>query len=107
MPSTCRIQLPTLDPRCFGLTLFTTLLATISFFLVTIIFGTAHHRFNNDNLDAHYGAAFVLVILGWLIYLFVAIPLVFLGWFKQRRQHTTTAHIRGDTNHTTNVTIRA
>ncbi|WWC99657.1 hypothetical protein V866_006561 [Kwoniella sp. B9012] len=91
----------------FGLTLFTTLLATISFFLVTIVFGTAHRRFNNDNLDAHYGAAFVLVILGWLIYLLLAIPLVFLGWFKQRRQHTTTAHIRGDTNHTTNVTIRA
>ncbi|WWC86228.1 uncharacterized protein L201_001101 [Kwoniella dendrophila CBS 6074] len=91
----------------FGLTLFTTLLATISFFLVTIIFGTGHRRFNHDNLDAHYGAAFVLVILGWLILLLVTVPLVFLGWFKNRRQRTTKATIRADTNHTTNVTIRA
>ncbi|WWC58605.1 uncharacterized protein I303_101148 [Kwoniella dejecticola CBS 10117] len=90
----------------FGLTLFTTLLATISFFLVVIIYGTAHRRFNNDTLDAHYGAAFVLVILGWLIYL-AAIPLIFLGWFKNRRQHTTKATIRGDSHQTTNVTIRA
>ncbi|WWC66379.1 uncharacterized protein I206_100280 [Kwoniella pini CBS 10737] len=90
----------------FGLTLFTTLLATISFFLVVIVYGTAHRRFNHDNLDAHYGAAFVLVILGWLIYL-LTIPLIFLGWFKNRRQHTTNATIRGDSHQTTNVSIRA
>ncbi|WRT64119.1 uncharacterized protein IL334_001048 [Kwoniella shivajii] len=87
----------------FGLTIFTNLLAFISFLLVVIIFGTAHHRFNDDTLDAHYGAAFVLVILGWLLYL-VAIPLVFLGWFRERHYRNQTTNVRYQD---TNVTVRA
>ncbi|ODN84157.1 hypothetical protein L202_00161 [Cryptococcus amylolentus CBS 6039] len=68
----------------FFLTNLTTFLATLSFLLVVIIFGTAHHRFKRDNLDPHYGAAFVLVIIGWLI-LLVTPPLVTIGWFRERR----------------------
>ncbi|WWD17916.1 hypothetical protein CI109_102361 [Kwoniella shandongensis] len=81
----------------FFLTIFTSLLATISFLLVVIIFGVAHHRFDDDSLRPRYGAAFVMVILGWLLYL-AAIPLVVIGWFRERHYrntnittHTTTA----------------
>ncbi|KAK8865899.1 hypothetical protein IAR55_001047 [Kwoniella newhampshirensis] len=84
----------------FFLTLFTTLLATISFLLVVIVFGLAHHRFNQDTLRPHYGAAFVLVIIGWLLYL-AAIPLVVIGWFTERRYRNTTT-----TTHTTTA-VRA
>ncbi|WVQ85534.1 hypothetical protein IAT38_007700 [Cryptococcus sp. DSM 104549] len=67
----------------FFLTFFTLLLSTISFLLVLVVFGVAHHRLNKDTLDAHYGAAFVLVIIGWLLYL-AAMPLVVIGWFRER-----------------------
>jgi hypothetical protein len=65
--------------------MFTNLLAFISFLIVVITWSTAKRRFNNDLLafDAHYGPAFVLVIVGWLLYL-MAIPLVILGWFRNR-----------------------
>jgi hypothetical protein len=65
--------------------MFTNLLAFISFMIVAITWATAKRRFNNDNLDfdAHYGPAFALVIVGWLLFLF-AIPLVIIGWFKNR-----------------------
>ncbi|WVR05869.1 hypothetical protein IAU60_002895 [Kwoniella sp. DSM 27419] len=74
-----------------ALTAFTTFLATMSFLLVTILFGTAHRRFNADTLNAHYGAGFVLVILGWLI-LLASTALVLLGWRGARRyaSHTST-----------------
>lgn len=63
--------------------LFTNLLAFISFLIVVITWATAKRRFNNDDgpntfFDAHYGPAFSLVIVGWLLYL-LAIPLVFVG----------------------------
>ena len=65
--------------------MFTNLLAFISFLIVVITWATAKRRFNNDLLDfnAHYGPAFGLVIVGWLLYL-MAIPLVILGWFRNR-----------------------
>jgi hypothetical protein len=68
--------------------LFTNLLAFISFLIVVITWATAKRRFNNDDgpntfFDAHYGPAFALVIVGWLLYL-AAIPLVFVGWFRNR-----------------------
>lgn len=68
------------------LQIFTNLLAFISFLIVVITWATAKRRFNNDNgpnFDAHYGPAFPLVIVGWLLFL-VAIPLVIVGWFKNR-----------------------
>ncbi|WVQ85538.1 hypothetical protein IAT38_007704 [Cryptococcus sp. DSM 104549] len=67
----------------FFLTIVTVFFATLSFLIVVILFGVAHHRLNNDHLDAHYGAAFVFVILGWLLYL-LAVPLVIVGWFRER-----------------------
>ncbi|KAK1923432.1 hypothetical protein DB88DRAFT_453623 [Papiliotrema laurentii] len=73
----------------FFLTLFTALLATISFFLVVICWGVAHHRFSRDSLQPKYGAAFVLGIIGWLLYL-AAIPFVIIGWFRQRHYRETT-----------------
>ncbi|WVO17876.1 hypothetical protein L204_105574 [Cryptococcus depauperatus] len=71
----------------FFLTMLTTLLATISFLAVIIIFGVAHHRFKDDHLDPHYGAGLVLVIIGWLCFMLTP-PLVLVGWFKERRYRT-------------------
>jgi hypothetical protein len=59
------------------------LLATLSFLLVVICFGVAHHRFEDDTLQPKYGAAFILVIIGWLLFL-AAIPFVVIGWFRER-----------------------
>jgi hypothetical protein len=59
------------------------LLATLSFFLVVICWGIAHHRFEDDTLRPKYGAAFILVIIGWLMFL-VAAPMVAFGWFRLR-----------------------
>lgn len=73
--------------------MFTVLLATISFLLVVICFGVAHHRLEDDNLDPKYGAAFVLVIVGWLLYL-ACVPLEFIGWFRQRHYRDTTTTVR-------------
>ncbi|OCF39513.1 hypothetical protein I317_06672 [Kwoniella heveanensis CBS 569] len=80
----------------FALTAFTTFLSVISWFLVLIIWGTAHRRSNHDNLDAHYGAAFVLVIIGTFIFI-ASCALVALGWLRGRRYqtHTTTVTARG------------
>ncbi|EIW72609.1 hypothetical protein M231_05164 [Tremella mesenterica] len=66
----------------FFLTLFTSFLAFLSFLLALICFGVAHHRFNRASLDAHYGAALPLLILGWLMYM-ACIPLVFIGWLRE------------------------
>lgn len=65
--------------------MFTNLLAFISFLIVVITWATARRRFNNDDadFDAHYGPAFPLVIVGWLLFL-VAIPLVIVGCFRNR-----------------------
>jgi uncharacterized membrane protein len=73
--------------------LVTTFLATISLLLVLICWGVAHHRFSDNNLEPQYGAAFVLVIIGWILYL-LAIPFVVVGWFRERHYRTTTTTTR-------------
>jgi len=79
----------------FFLTLFTALLSTISFLLVVICWGVAHHRFHKEGLHPKYGAAFPLVIVGWALYL-AAIPLVFIGWVRERHYRRAGAQT-GDT----------
>ncbi|KAL7423820.1 hypothetical protein Q5752_001404 [Cryptotrichosporon argae] len=68
----------------FFLVLLTNLLAFVSTLLVLVCWGVAHHRFNKAGLEPRYGAAFVLVILGWLLYL-LAIPFALIGWLAIRR----------------------
>jgi hypothetical protein len=63
--------------------LISALLASISFLLVMICWGVAHHRFSDNGLDPKYGSAFALVIVGWVLYL-LAIPFVVIGWFRER-----------------------
>ncbi|ORY28984.1 hypothetical protein BCR39DRAFT_533429 [Naematelia encephala] len=65
------------------LTGLTALCATISFFIVVVVFGVAHHRFKHEGLSPHYGGAFPLVIVGWLVYL-IALPLIIIGWIRER-----------------------
>ncbi|GFZ43129.1 hypothetical protein JCM24511_00848 [Saitozyma sp. JCM 24511] len=67
----------------FTLTLISALLSSISFLLVVICWGVAHHRFSDNGLDPKYGSAFALVIVGWVLYL-LAIPFVVIGWFRER-----------------------
>jgi cell division protein FtsX len=63
--------------------LISALLSSISFLLVVICWGVAHHRFSDNGLDPKYGSAFALVIVGWLLYL-LAIPFVVIGWLRER-----------------------
>lgn len=78
--------------------LFTTFWATLSLFVVVPTWAIAHHRFEDDDLDPVYGAAFVLVIIGWLLFL-LAMPLIVIGWFRERRMRR-----EGNYNTTTTTT---
>jgi hypothetical protein len=75
----------------------------ISLILVLICFGTAHHRFHKEDLNPKYGAAFIMVILGWLMYL-AAIPLVFIGWIRERKYRREVVVGTGDVHTTTTTT---
>ena len=47
-------------------------------------FVTAHRRLGRDGIERHYGPAFAMVIVAWLMYL-AAVPFVIIGWFAIRR----------------------
>jgi small-conductance mechanosensitive channel len=64
--------------------LFTSFLGTISLILVLAAFATAHRRLGRDGIERHYGPAFAMVIVAWLMYL-AAVPFVIIGWFAIRR----------------------
>lgn len=59
-------------------------MSTISLIIVLAAFATAHRRLGRDGISRHYGPAFTMVIIAWLMYL-AAIPFVIFGWFAIRR----------------------
>ena len=64
--------------------LFTSFLSSITLILVLAAFVTAHRRLGRDGIERHYGPAFAMVIVAWLMYL-AAVPFVIIGWFAIRR----------------------
>lgn len=68
----------------FFLTLLTAFIGFISWVLVLSAFVTAHRRFERDGIDATYGPAFILQIIGGLL-LLLSVPFVIIGWAAARR----------------------
>jgi hypothetical protein len=83
--------------------IFTILLSTLSFILILSTFVTAHRRFSSDGINVAYGPAFILSILGWLLYL-LSLPFLVLALRALRRDRRDGVVVRDGTVHETKTT---